>query len=57
MMVLLLGKAFRITEPFWGKPPLPVVSPHKVPVMRNFDAFFDVILKKLSNKQLRCRWF
>ena len=34
-----------------------VDSPHKGPVMGNFDVFFDVALNKLLNKQLNCQWF
>ena len=35
----------------------PLNSPHKGPVMRSSDVFFDVISSKLSNKQPSCRWF
>ena len=33
-----------------------VDSPHKGPVTRGFNVFFDVSRNKLSNKQSNCRW-
>ena len=44
--------AFRVTFPLWGKS-----TAHKGPVMRNFDALFDVRLNKRLNEQWSCRWF
>ena len=35
----------------------PVDSPHKGPVVQNFDAFFAAGLNKLLNKQLSWWWF
>ena len=35
----------------------PVDSPHKGPVMRSFDVFFDVRLNKRLSKQSRVWWF
>ena len=35
----------------------PVDSPHKGPVILNFDVFDCVPMNKLLNKQSTCRWF
>ena len=45
-IVLVYGEAYR-----------PMDSHHKVPFKRSHHAFFDVILKKILNKQSKGRWF
>ena len=40
-----------------GNPLFTGGSPHKGPVMRNFDIFFDACQNKWLNKQWSCWWF
>ena len=40
----------------WGIHWWPVDSPHKGPIMWNFQYFFVVSLSKLLNRQWSCRW-
>ena len=62
----LLNRLFRIKENIkaprhWsfvvGIHRWPVNSPHKGPVTRSFDVFFDLRLTKQLSKQSRCLWF
>ena len=48
------GSAFLNTDPLWGESP--VDSHHKGPVMRSYDVFSVVCLKKI-NKQSNWLWF
>ena len=47
-MTLQHGHISCITGPLWGEPPVT----RKTPSQKNFDAFLDVRLNKLWNKQL-----
>ena len=52
------GKAFRTTDPFWGKSTVHWwISPHKGPVMRIIDFSFDISLNKILNNNFVFRRF
>ena len=60
MMTSSSGNIFWATGPLWGEftgRRWPVNSPHKGPVTRSFDAFFDLHLNKRLSKPSRRRWF
>ena len=57
MMRSLHGNLFHITDPFVrGVHRSQVDSPHKIPVMRRFDAFVAVKRNKIWNKQVAVIW-
>ena len=51
------GYIFCVTGPLCGNSPVTGEFPSQRPVMRNFDAFFDLRLNKRLNKQPWCSWF
>ena len=57
MMTRSNGDIFRVTGPFWGKPPVMLGLPSQRPVTRGFDVFFYLRLSKPLSKQSRHRWF
>ena len=57
MMTSSNGNIFRVTGPLCGNSPVPVNSPHKGPVTRSYDVFFDLRLNKRLSKQPWGWWF
>ena len=57
MMTSSNGNIFRVTGLLWGEPQVTGGFPSQRPVMRSFDAFFDLRLNKRLSKQPRRRWF
>ena len=51
MVTLSNGNTFRVTGHLRGIHRSPVNSPHKGPVTRSFDGFFDLRLNKRMSKQ------
>ena len=52
-----LTKAFRVTDPLWGEPPVTGGFPSQRPVMQSFVVFFDLRLNKPVSKQSKRWWF
>ena len=58
MMTSSKGNIFRVTGALCaGNSPVPLNFPHKRPVTRRFDVFFELLLNKRLSKQSWGRWF
>ena len=57
MMTSSNGNIFHITGPFWGESTSHQWIPLTKAVMRSFDVFFDLQLKKQLSTQARRWWF